>query len=389
MSAISPVALKVERRQAAPVRILHVVGGMQRGGIETWLMHVLRRVDRNRFQMDFLSHTREACAFDAEIKGLGCKVIRGPDPHRPWQYRRELNLILKEHGPYDVLHSHVHHFNGYVLKLAKAAGIPRRFAHSHNDTKECDKGAGVPRRLYLTTMQKWINRYATRCIGASGVAGAALFGDSWRSDARARTLFYSIDLRPFHFPLDAQAVRSELDIAPDAFVIGHAGRFVAQKNHAFLLNIFAEVARREPAAVLLLLGTGPLREPIARQALEMGIAERVIFGGVRSDVPRLMRGAMDIFLLPSLHEGLPVVLLEAQAAGRPSVISDVIATESDAVKPLIHRLSLTDSPDAWARTILRLRSSQPVRPGDALAQMSATSFNVENSIRELEELYSG
>src|SRR5262249_13265829 len=158
-------------------------------------------------------------------------------------------------------------------KLAAAAGVPHRFAHSHNDTKERDARATAPRRLYTAMMQRWINRYATRRIGASGRAGAALFGDSWKSDSRSKTLFYSIDLRPFCSSLEPQAVRRELGISPGAFVIGHAGRFVPQKNHSFLLRIFAEVARREPAAILLLLGTGPLREAIAREARELGIAD--------------------------------------------------------------------------------------------------------------------
>ena len=372
------------------MRILHVVGGMERGGIETWLMHALRRVDRREFRMDFLSHTPHACAFDREISALGSTVITGPNPHQPWRYGRDFKRALKEYGPYDVIHCHVHHFNGYVLKLAAAAGVPHRYAHSHNDTKERDVRATAARRLYMTMMKQLINRYATRRIGASECAGTALFGGSWQSDRRSTTLFYSIDLLPFRSSLEPQSVRRELNIAPGAFVIGHAGRFVAQKNHSFLLRIFGEVARCEPAAVLLLLGTGPLQEAIASETRKLGIADRVVFGGVRADVPRLMRAAMDLFLLPSLHEGLPVVLLEAQAAGLPCVISDVIAEESDAVRPLIHRLPLRGRPEEWAAAILRLRSHRPLAsPADALAIMTRSPFNVDNAIRELETLYRG
>src|ERR1700674_3108447 len=137
---------------AVPVRILHVVGGMDRGGIETWLMHALQRVDRRHFHMDFLSHTPHACAFDADISSLASTLITGPAPHQPWQYGREFKRVLKEHGPYDVVHCHVHHFNGYVLKLATAAGVSHRFAHSHNDTKERDTGATAARRFYMAMM---------------------------------------------------------------------------------------------------------------------------------------------------------------------------------------------------------------------------------------------
>jgi len=395
MHAAGPIESPTLARQpkavtVAPVRILHVVGGMERGGIETWLMHALRRVDRREFQMDFLSHTPRACAFDRDISALGSTVITGPNPHQPWRYGRDFKRILQDYGPYDVIHCHVHHFNGYVLKLAAAAGVPHRFAHSHNDTKERDVRATAARRFYMAMMRRLINRYATRRIGASGRAGAALFGDSWQSDSRSTTIFYSIDLRPFCSSLEPQTVRAELGIAPGAFVIGHAGRFVPQKNHSFLLRIFAEVARCEPAAVLLLLGTGPLREAIASEARELGIADQIVFGGVRADVPRLMCAAMDLFLLPSLHEGLPVVLLEAQAAGLTCVISDVIAEESDAVRPLVQRLPLRDRPEEWAAAVLRMRGHRPeVSPAEALAIMTRSRFNVDNAIRELEALYRG
>jgi glycosyltransferase involved in cell wall biosynthesis len=351
-------------------------------------MHVLQGIDRRKFHMDFLSHTPRACAFDADIRALGSAVITGPNPHRPWRYGREFSRILKEYGPYDVVHCHVHHFNGYVLKLAFASGVPGRLAHSHNDTREADVRATTARRCYTALMRRFIDRYATRRIGASGRAGAALFGDSWTSDGRSTKLFYSIDLRPFCSRLDPESVRNELGIPRGSFVIGHAGRFVPQKNHSVLLRVFAEVVRSNRAAVLLLLGTGPLREAIEAQACQLGIADRVIFGGVRADVPRLMRGAMDLFLLPSLHEGLPVVLLEAQAAGLPCVISDVIAEESDAVKPLIHRLALSDNPSEWAKVILRVGGSRPqTLRAEALSTMIRSPFNVENAIRDMEALY--
>jgi glycosyltransferase involved in cell wall biosynthesis len=239
----------------------------------------------------------------------------------------------------------------------------------------------------MALMRRFIYRYATRHIGASGRAGAALFGESWTSGSRSKVMFYSIDLRPFCSLLDPESVRRDLGIPPGSFVIGHAGRFVAQKNHSFLLRIFAEVARCNETAILLLLGTGPLREAIGTQARHLGIADRIIFGGVRADVPRLMRAAMDVFLMPSLHEGLPVALLEAQAAGLPCVISDVIAEESDAVKPLIHRLALRDSPREWAEVTLGVRASRQRPRAAALATMIRSPFNLDNAIRALEELY--
>src|SRR5208337_3468794 len=133
-----------------PIRILQVVGGMERAGVETWLMHVLRQIDRDRFRMDFLVHTDHPCAYDEEIHSLGSKIIPCLRPSRPWTYARNFTRILREHGPYDVVHSHVHHFSGYVVRLAHRAGIPLRISHSHNDTTNLEARSGMIRHAYLS-----------------------------------------------------------------------------------------------------------------------------------------------------------------------------------------------------------------------------------------------
>ena len=368
-------------------RILHVVGSMDRGGIETWLVHVLRHTDRDRFPMDFLVHTTRPGAYDAEVRALGGRILPCLLPSRPWAYGRSFRRVLRECGPYEVVHSHVHHYSGQVLRLARAEGVPVRIAHSHLDSGGLRGRTGWFRRFYVKLMERWIARDSTVGVAASRLAAAALFGDAWQADVRRRLLYCGIDLAPFRTPLDPAAKRAELGIAADAFVMGHVGRFMEQKNHDFLIAIAAEVARREPRARLLLIGDGPLRSAIQRRVHEAGMAGRVLFAGSRPDVPELMRGVIDVFVMPSLYEGLPLVGMEAQAAGLTLVVSDTITPEMDVVPGLVRRRSLKQSASDWADTVLAVRDGPCVRKQEALTAVANSPFAIQNSVRELEQLY--
>lgn len=370
------------------IRILHVVGGMNRGGIETWLMHVLRHIDRDRFQMDFLVETTDVCAYDDEVYALGSRIIPCLVPSNPIRYAHNFKKIVKEYGPYDIIHSHIHHFSGYVLRLAKQANIPIRIAHSHNDTSAVENTAGFLRRLYIALMKSWISRYATDGLGCSRKASADLFGSDWERDSRWRVLYFGIDLKKFHQPIDRLAVRTELGIPSDAIVIGHVGRFDSQKNHGFLINIFAEIVKLEPKAHLLLVGDGSLRSQIEQQVNQMGLGDRVIFAGVQNNVARLMVGAMDTFLFPSLYEGLGLVLIEAQASGLPCIISDIVPEEADVIKPLMQRHSLAQSASEWANSLLAQKSNKSIMSrSEALTSIKNSPFSIENSLNNLQNIY--
>jgi glycosyltransferase involved in cell wall biosynthesis len=374
-----------------PIRILHVVGGMNRGGLETWLMHVLRHIDRDRFQMDFLVHTEKPCPYDDEVRALGSRIIPCLiSTSKPWLYAQNFKHILHEYATYDIIHSHVHHYSGYILRLAHKAGIPIRIAHSHIDSSPLEAKSGWFRRLYLALMKSLIARHATVGLGCSGVASEDLFGRNWKNDPRWQIFYYGIDLAPFRELIDPIKIRAQLDIPDKVFVIGHVGRFQEQKNHQFLLEIFAEVIKQDPQAYLLLVGEGALRLDIEQQALRMGIGSQVIFAGNCSDVPRLMMGAMNIFILPSLSEGLPVVSIEAQSAGLPLVLSDIITQELDIAKPLIRRVSLSKPASAWANEVLELHRSAPrLASTEWLSSMENSPFNIVSCVKALQKVYSG
>ena len=370
-----------------PPRVLHIVGGMVRGGIETWLMNILRHRDPAQCQMDFIVHTTEPGPYDDEARRLGSRIFPCLSPARPWEYARNFRRILETHGPFDVVHSHVHLFNGFTMRCARRAGIPVRIAHSHVDTMPEDVAPGLARRLYLGSMRRLIWKNATHGLAASQQAAAALFGAGWNEDPRFRLLFYGIDLSGYRAAPDP-TVRPELGLPADAFVVGHIGRFDEQKNHGFLLEIAKSLAALEPRMRLLLIGAGSLRPAMEQRAAELGIADRVIFAGLRSDIARVLKGAVDVFVLPSLCEGLAIVLIEAQAAGLPCVFTNTIPGEATVVPALTTRVPLTESTASWAARILGAgRQPRPITQTDALATVTSSPFDIQRSVASLLDVY--
>jgi glycosyltransferase involved in cell wall biosynthesis len=371
-----------------PIRILHVVGMMNRGGVETWLMHILRNIDRKTFQMDFLVGTTDTCDYDAEIIALGGRIIPCTGSSNPLLYAQKFNQVLREHGPYDVVHSHIHHYNGYILLLAHRAGVPIRVCHSHTDSSALEAKSGWLRRLYFKVMSYWIDSHATIGLGCSDVASANLFGDDWKNDPRWQIYYCSIDLGVFETPIQPETIRKELGIPAQAFVIGHVGRFLKVKNHTFLLDIFVEVLKQEPQAYLLLVGEGPLQQTIAQQVLAKGLSPRTIFAGNRPDVPVLMRGAMDAFVMPSFSEGLPLVGIEVQAAGLPTFLSETITAEVCIVKSLVTQLSLSQPASMWATKIIKSQHESSIDQIQALTTIKQSHFNIQVGMIELIKIYS-
>ncbi len=366
------------------IRILHALGSMNPGGIEKWLLNVLGRIDHNSFQFDFCTFGPEPGIFAPEVEGLGGKILLCPKGPNPWSFRRRFQRILRDNR-YDVVHSHVALFSGAILRWAKAEGVPVRIAHSH--LSQDDRPSTLARRYYRRLMKSWIHRYATRGLAASRLAAVELFGENWDKDVRYRVLHYGIDLGPFVMPVAREQVRQELGIPADAIVVGHVGRFVEAKNHDFLLKIAGEILRNHPDVHFLFVGDGPLRPEIEARVNVMSLGRNIHFAGTRTDVPRLMRGAMDVFAFPSLFEGFGLVLLEAQAAGLPCVVSDTISPETVMSKSSIEFLALSLSPDHWASRIVRMFGAGRREPISKVDWDSRSHFSIRRSVRELADIY--
>lgn len=377
------------RRPREPLRILHVVGSLQRGGVETWLMNALRRLDRERVRFDFVTlGSHDHGAYDDEARALGARVLRCPVGGSRIGFARRFLRLLRQEGPFDAVHSHVYTFSGVVLGLARAGRVPMRIAHAH--TTPPDTGVSAPRRAYARAMRGLVRANATLGVAAGDGPAAALFGDGWRDRGGVRLMVSGIDLKPFRQITDAKAtraeVRGELGIPDDALVVGHVGRFIHDKNQGFLLRVLAALRERELRSMLVFVGEGDTRASVEASADNQGLRGRVRFAGVRADVPRLLH-AFDVFSLPSRREGLPLVLSEAQAAGVPCVYSDAVSEAMAIVPQLTRSLSPSLPAEAWAEAILAARASSRPPAQEALEAVERSRFNIANGARELRDLY--
>jgi len=369
------------------IRILHILPSLQCGGTETWLLHLMETIDRSKYQLDFLIRAPEHCFYEDRFRQLGANIYRVPGKvdgrKRPLRYLCGIRRTLIQTGPYDVIHCHDGFNSGVYVWIAKNIGIPVRIVHSHNDYARVHAEKHIIDVGIAWMKKKLIKCYANRGLACSSTGAPTLFGKQWESDPRWQILFCGLDLKPFKKQVDGVTIRKALGIPTDTIVIGHVGRFDEQKNHRKNISIFGEVIKKRPDAYLLLVGDGHLRPVIEEQAKQLGLLERVVFAGVRSDVPELMLGAMDVFLFPSLFEGLGLVLVEAQAAGLPCVISDVIPKEADVVSNLVARMPLACSDTMWAEKILK--SVDTARNSIDRAQFRR--FDIECSVDTLAELY--
>jgi glycosyltransferase involved in cell wall biosynthesis len=305
----------------------------------------------------------------------------------PARYAYNLARLLHTHGPYDIIHSHLHQLNGIVALVGALRGVKVRIAHSHFAISGKQSETSVIANERNRISRLLVRSFATGALACSGSAGSALFGPDWKQGVNRRVLFCGIDLAPFRAKSNREDVRAELGIPRHSVVVGHAGRFVPQKNHAFFIDVAMQYAHLEPRSHFLLLGDGPLLADMKNRASASPFANRFHFAGPRDDVPALML-AMDCFLFPSHFEGLPLVLIEAQAAGLPCVSSDVIAPETDVCRFLIRRMSLNQSSERWAETIsAAIAASTPEQKQIALRTVESSPFNISSAWHELKKYY--
>lgn len=389
MSVLSPTVDSSNRAQASvrPLRVLHAVAEMRPGGIESWLMEVLRRIDRERYALDFLVHVDQPRQFDPEIQSLGGRVIPCLNPQRPWEYAANFRRACAAHGPYDVVHSHMHHYSGFILKLAARQGVPVRIAHSHTDDRPNVAAASWARRRYVDLMRRWLERHATLGLGCSRNAVEALFGRGWQTDGRWRVYYCGIDLNRFASAFDADALRTDLKVPPGRRVIGHVGRFEPLKNHALIVRTAQQMVRTRDDLHFLFVGEGDSRPQVEALVAELGLTDRFTFAGARSDVPRILNGVVDALMFPSEREGLPMAVVEAQTAGIPLVISDVITNEVEVLAPLVRRLSLQAPPAEWAAALLTALELPRTDRTASRRAIEESPFNIVAGVRELERMY--
>ncbi|PPA69241.1 glycosyltransferase family 1 protein [Jeotgalibacillus proteolyticus] len=363
-----------------PVRVLHAVVNMNRGGAETLIMNLYRNIDRSKVQFDFL--TSFEGVFDEEITSMGGRIYRIPYVTKAGhlQYLKSLEEFFKQH-PYKIVHSHMDKMSGFVLRAAARAGVPSRIAHSHNTSSE----GGPIIKAYKWMAGKNIPKYATQFYACSSKAAEWLFT---KRSAQSLILKNGVECDRFTFsPKIREQMRKSLNLAESSFVIGHIGRFNHQKNHNFLLKVFSEFSRIHPEAHLLLAGGGALQGQIEKRIKELELTEKVHLLGIREDIPSLLQ-AFDAFAFPSLHEGLPVTLIEAQCSGVPCLISEAITDEVDLGCGLIEKRVITDS-KSWVEALSAVKQNKRTRRTDLMKiyekgyDIRQTAVNTQKAYIEL------
>ena len=342
-------------------------------------MNYYRNIDRSEIQFDFICDEDSTNIPYDEIESLGGKVILIPPYQKVIKYHKELKRVLKE-GNYKIVHSHINTLSVFSLFAAKCAGVPVRIAHSHSTTNKKEKNKNLMKQL----LRPFSKVFATDYMCCSELAGRWLFGDKEYDKGNVYLLNNAIDLDKFKYDeVVRREKRKELNIDDDTLVIGHVGRFVEQKNHRFLIDIFNEVHKQNEKSILLLVGQGPLMEKIKEKVKSLGIEDSVKFLGQRNDISELYQ-AFDVFCLPSLYEGLPVVGVEAQATGLLCLFSDDMTKETKVLESTKF-LSLEQSAKEWAEILLK--SIENFERKDTTIEFFNNGFDIKMEVKKLIKIY--
>ena len=357
-----------------PIRILEVVNCMNRAGLETVIMNYYNRFDREKVQIDFLTHRNYSGAYDEEIQKLGGKIYRAPRliPGNYIRYYIWMKKFLKSHPEYVVVHSHIDTMSFFPLLAAKLNHIPVRISHSHSTKLDVDF------KLPIKYMAKLLLPYVSNNYWSCGEeAGKFLYG---KKDFFI--MHNACDLKKFKFDKEIRNFQRKKYNLENKFVIGHVGRYIYIKNQTFLIDIFVEILKSNPNSTLLLIGSGNDEQMLREKVKKLNLEDKVLFLINRSDVNDLYQ-AMDTFIMPSLFEGLPLSCVEAQTNGLPCFISDKISKET-LMTSNIKMISLDNNAEKWAEAIL---SSDLKRNKNSLKEISDKGYDLDRESKKIQDIY--
>lgn len=364
-----------------PIRVLMVIGRMDLGGAEAMIMNLYRKIDRDKIQFDFLVHNGTEGQYESEIKKLGGKIyhIDKYTVKNYFSYVRQLKEHFRAHPEHKIVHCHIGSAAAVCLKTAKKFGA-YTIAHSHS-TRNTIKD--LHSRLWF------LNSYPTRFVAdhffaCSKEAAIDRFGKKVAESDKCDILYNGIDCDRFAFNRESRdLVRKELALEKN-FVVGNIGRHTPPKNPIFLLEVFSEIYRKDPNARLLQVGQGELTKQMKEKCRELGIEEAVIFAGAHIDVEKYY-SAMDVFLFPSLWEGLGMVAVEAQTNGLHVVTSDAVPGLADVGAGLFHPVSFSQPTVKWADEVLKYKDKQHMKY--AKECVCKTGYDIHRTAKELTNFY--
>lgn len=360
-----------------PIKILQIFTVLNKGGAETNLMNYYRNMDRSQFQIDFLVH-RETGFFEEELIKSGSEIFRLP-AILPWklkEYKKAVKNFFEEHNDYDIIHGQCSELGVFIYEEAKRRGIPVIIAHAHNNRMDRDKKL-VFRLMWKKRMRKSINAYFT----CGKEAAENLFGK--KLSEKSYQMNNAIEVEDFQFNQEVREKKRKELQAEEAINLVNIGRFNTQKNQSFLLEVFAELIKRNKKYKLFLIGQGELEPQLREKAKQLQIEQDVEFLGLRNDVPELLQ-AMDIFLFPSLHEGFSVAFVEAQTTDIKAVISDGVPTESILIPENVTVISLKNSAQQWAEKIAEINNFERK---NAATFIKEKGYDIKENAQKLEKKY--
>ena len=366
-----------QKISTSPIRILHVLGGLERGGAETFVMNLYRNIDRENIQFDFVIHTEDHGAFYNEIVSLGGRIFSCPryKGKNHFAYVKWWKVFLKSHSEYKVIHSHVRSTASIYLKFAKHNGL-KTIIHSHSTSS----GKGIT-SVIKNILQYPLRYMADYLFACSKESGEWLFGKKATKAQNFHVIKNSIDLEKCSFNSDVRnKYRKEMNLT-DKKVFIHVGRLHPAKNHMFLLDLFKEIYKNDSNSVLLIVGDGDLREQIANRINELGLPSSVFMLGSRGDVGNLLQSA-DCFLFPSLWEGVPLTVIEAQASGLPCLVSNTITSDIN-ISDLVTSIPVDKGVTPWIKKISNLNLTRK----DVHENIISAGYDSKTLAKWIEDFY--
>ena len=366
-------------KQNEPIRVAEIIGKYIGGGVEAVVLNYFSFINKDKVQFDFICDSDSTDIPYEQIESMGGRVILIPPYQKPFKYQKELKRVLKE-GHYKIVHSHLNTLSIFPLRAAKKVGVPIRIAHSHSTSNKKE----WKKNLLKNILKPFSKVYANKYMCCSELAGRWLFGNKEYEKGNVYLLNNAIDLNKYKYNEQIRKdKRKELGIKPNTFVVGHIGRFVEQKNHRFLIDIFNEIHKKNNDSLLLLAGQGPLIDEMKEKVHNLELDDYVRFLGQRKDANELYQ-SFDLFLLPSLYEGLPVVGVEAQASGTLCYLSNDMTKETK-VLDSTKFMSLENTAEEWANAILK--DAKEYKKHDTKEEVSKYGFNIEKEAEKLEKKY--
>jgi glycosyltransferase involved in cell wall biosynthesis len=362
-----------------PIRVLQLFTILNRGGAETMIMNYYRHIDRSKVQFDFAVHRQEKGAYEDEITSLGGKIYRFL-PFHPKNfiaYKKQISQFFDEHPEYQIIHGHVSHLGYFFYKEASKRGIPYIIIHSHNTGMNIDVKA--PFHLLFKYLSP---KFATHYFSCSKNASKWLFGK--HPNKEVYLLKNAIDANLFSYQKAVSDHLKEKMNLKNKFIVGHIGRITPQKNHSFLIDIFNEIHKKNAESILVLIGDGNLKNFIEKKIKKLNLQDNVVFLGIREDIAQLLQ-TFDLFIFPSLFEGLPVTLIEAQAAGIKCLISDALSKEVTVVPDLVKFISLKEKPESWAQEVIKYSENDYKR--NTYEEIKRSEYDILDNVKRLEQFY--